>query len=98
MIGKTRLGDRLPMPPKPTWNYAGTIVGYSEQSVEPIEEIDNEPGAYAGAEWRYAKRVLVQLARYDNRADPTSFAGGHWGWAPRSRTSACRRACLRRSA
>lgn len=77
---QTRLGDRLPMPPKPTWNYTGAIVGYSEQSVEPIEEIDNEPGAYVGAEWRYAKRVLVQLARYDNRADPTSFAGGLWGW------------------
>jgi len=77
---QTRLDDRLPMPPMPRWDFTGTIVGYSEQSVEPIEEIDHEPGAYAGAEWRYAKRVLVQLARYDNRADPSSFADGQWAW------------------
>ena len=38
------------------------------------------PGAYAGVEWRYARRALVQLARYDNRADPYSFADGQWGW------------------
>ena len=57
-----------------------TIVGYTPQSVEPFEEIDHEPGAYVGAEWRYAKRVLVQVARYDNRADPYSFADGQWGW------------------
>ena len=27
------------------------------QSVEPFEEIDHEPGAYGGVEWRYASRV-----------------------------------------
>jgi hypothetical protein len=77
---QTRLDDRLPMPPLPTWNWTGTIVGYSEQSVEPFEEIDHEPGGYLGAEWRYAKRVLVQLAHYDNRADPWAFSDGQWGW------------------
>jgi hypothetical protein len=77
---QTRLGDRLPLPPRPTWDRFGTIVGYSEQSVEPFNEIDHEPGAYAGLEWRYGKRVLVQVARYDNRADPRSFADGQWSW------------------
>jgi hypothetical protein len=77
---QTRLGDRLPMPPRPSWSSAGTIVGYSEQSVEPFEETDHEPGAYAGAEWRYAKRVRIQVALYDNRADPWSFSDGQWGW------------------
>jgi hypothetical protein len=77
---QTRLDDRLPMPPLPAWDWTGTIVGYSEQSVEPFEEIDHEPGAYVGAEWRYAKRVLVQISRYDNRADPWAFADGQWAW------------------
>jgi hypothetical protein len=77
---QTRLNDKLPMPPHPIWDYTGTVVGYYDQSVEPVAETDHEPGAYAGLEWRYARRVLVQLARYDNRADPYSFADGQWGW------------------
>ncbi len=77
---QTRLNDRLPMPPRPIWNASGAIVGYSEQSVEPFEEIDHEPGAYAGVEWRYAKRVRVQVAHYDNRADPSAFSDGQWAW------------------
>lgn len=77
---QTRLNDLLPMPPRPIWNASGAIVGYSEQSVEPFEEIDHEPGAYAGVEWRYAKRVRVQVAHYDNRADPSAFSDGQWAW------------------
>lgn len=77
---QTRLNDRLPLPPLPIWNFSGTIVGHTEQSLEPFEEIDDEPGAYAGVEWRYARRVLLQLAAYDNRADPYAFREGQWGW------------------
>jgi hypothetical protein len=77
---QTRFGDRLPAPPLPTWDWTGTIVGYTEQSIKPFVETDHEPGAYAGVEWRYARRVLVQLAHWDNRADPYSFASGQWGW------------------
>ena len=43
-------------------------------------ETDHRPGVYAGVEWRYAQRALLQLARYDNRADPFSFRNGQWGW------------------
>ena len=48
--------------------------------VEPFEEIDDRPGFYGGVEWRYARRGLVQLAHYDNRADPAAFRDGQWGW------------------
>ena len=34
---QTRLNDRLPMPPLPVWNWTGTIVGSTPQSVEPFE-------------------------------------------------------------
>jgi len=77
---QTRLNDSLPMPPHPIWDNTGTVVGYYDQSVEPVAETDHKPGAYAGLEWRFSSRVLVQLARYENRADPYSFASGQWGW------------------
>ncbi len=77
---QSRLNDRLPMPPMPIWNWSGDIVGVREQSLEPFEEIDHKPGAYAGVEWRYARRVLLQLAYYDNGADPEAFSDGQWAW------------------
>lgn len=76
---QSRLGDRLPMPPMPVWSN-GAVVGHDEQSLRPFHEIDDEPGLYGGLEWRYARRALVQLSRYDNRAEPAAFAGGQWGW------------------
>ena len=69
---QTRLDDRLDIPPLP---YTTT-----PQSLSPFIETDHRPGVYGGVEWRYARRALVQLARYDNRADPYSFAGDDWGW------------------
>ncbi|MBN1240804.1 MAG: hypothetical protein JXB36_20040 [Gammaproteobacteria bacterium] len=79
---QTRLHDRLPMPPLPLWS-DGAIVGHEEQWLEPFDEIDGKPGGYAGVEWRYGRRALVQLSRYDNRADPYAFSGGQWGWHTR---------------
>ena len=80
---QTRFNDTLPMPPMPVWDSTGTIVAYRPQSVRPLDEIDHRPGAYAGAQWRYANRTLVELARYDNRADETAFRDGQWGWHTR---------------
>jgi hypothetical protein len=77
---QSRLNDTLPMPPRPVFDYSGAVVGHVSQSVEPFEETDHDPGYYGGLEWRYARRVLVQVARYDNNADPSSFANGQWGW------------------
>ena len=69
---QTRLGDELDIPPMPFTT--------NPQRLSPIAETDHRPGAYAGLEWRYAQRALVQVARYDNRADPYSFSDGQWGW------------------
>lgn len=77
---QSRLNDRLSLPPLPVWDFTGTIVGTAPNSVEPFEEIDDRPGAYAGIEWRYARRALLQLAHYDNRTDPYAFRAGQWGW------------------
>jgi len=77
---QTRLNDKLNIPPMPVFNFSGVQTGTRPHTLEPFEEIDHEPGAYAGLEWRYAKRALVQLAYYDNRADPYAFADGQWAW------------------
>ena len=77
---QTRLNDRLTIPPVPVFGAGGVQVGTRTQIIEPFEELDHEPGAYAGLEWRYGRRVLMQLAHYDNRADPNAFADGEWGW------------------
>ena len=76
---QSRLHDNLEIPDMPVFTN-GTVTGLREQTLKPFVETDHEAGAYAGVEWRYARRALVQLARYDNRADPYSFADGQWGW------------------
>ena len=77
---QTRLNDRLRVPQSPVWDGGGDIVGFRDQYVEPFDEIDHEPGYYAGVEWKYARQALVQLSHYDNRADPEAFSDGQWGW------------------
>jgi hypothetical protein len=77
---QTRLSDTLPLPPRPEFSAAGTVVGLEPQTVRPFTETDHRPGFYATVEWRYARRVLLQLSAYDNRALPESFADGQWGW------------------
>jgi hypothetical protein len=69
---QSRLNDRLEIPPMPFQS--------RPQRLQPFMETDHRPGFYAGVEWRYAQRALVQFARYDNRADPWSFRDGQWGW------------------
>ena len=69
---QSRLGDELAIPPRP--------FSTRPQQLEPFRETDHRPGFYGGVEWRYGQRALVQLARYDNRADPFSFSDGQWGW------------------
>jgi hypothetical protein len=69
---QSRLGDDLLIPPRPFTT--------APQELEPFREIDDRPGVYGGVEWRYARRALVQVARYDNRADPFAFSDGQWGW------------------
>ena len=76
---QSRLHDHFTIPDMPVFT-GGVVTGTRDQTLKPFVETDHEPGAYAGVEWRYARRVLVQLARYDNRADPYSFADGQWGW------------------
>jgi hypothetical protein len=75
---QTRLGDRFALTPFPYRN--GATVEYVAQSVEPIAELDSDPGVYFGAEWTFARRARVQIAHYDNRADINAYRHSQWGW------------------
>lgn len=81
---QTRAGDRFDLPPAPVRRNR-VVVGYRAQTLEPFVEIDHAPGYYASVEWRYARRALVQLATWDNRADPSSFGNGQWSWRTKFR-------------
>jgi hypothetical protein len=76
---QTRLNDRLPMPPFPSFGGGEPV----PQTVEPIAEIDHDPGYYVGIEWSFAQQVRVQAAHYDNRAGVNDFSDGQWGWRTR---------------
>ncbi len=84
---QSRLTDRLPLPPIPTFG-SGTTAHFVANRVEPFHEVDGRAGLYGGLEWQYARRAVVQLAVYDNRADPNRYAGGQWGWHTRFRHAA----------
>lgn len=80
---QSRLGDELPLAPMPVFDATGAIAGYAEQSFAPFREIDDRPGFYGGVEWRYARRALLRLGHWDNRAEERAFARGQWGWSTR---------------
>jgi hypothetical protein len=69
---QTRFNDEFTIAPLPFTT--------APQKLKPLREIDHRAGYYGAVEWRFARRALVQLARYDNRADPYAFSDGQWGW------------------
>lgn len=80
---QTRLNERLALPSFAVRDANGNVTGYAERRLDPMAEIDGDPGFYGGVEWRLRRRAIVQLARYDNRADPEAFSNGQWGWDTR---------------
>ncbi|HEU4617300.1 MAG TPA: hypothetical protein VFV10_04630 [Gammaproteobacteria bacterium] len=78
---QSRFGDRFTLPPIVLFRN-GAVVGLVDNRFEPFHEVDGVPGVYAGAEWRYARRALLQIAVYDNRADPEHYSQ-QWGWRTR---------------
>lgn len=80
---QTRLGDELPLPPLPQLEPGGNFYLRQDPYTVPFIEIDHEPGFFLRGEWRYGRRLLLQLAHYDNRADLEAIDGGQSGWNTR---------------
>jgi len=51
--------------------------------IEFFREIDNRPGYYAGAEFRYRAQHLLRAMHYDNRGDPSKNDGKDSAWRSR---------------
>jgi hypothetical protein len=48
---------------------------------DPFDEIDHDPGFYAGAEWNWEGRARIKAFHYDNHADPEAVnAAGEYAW------------------
>ena len=78
-----RLNERLALPPL---RFSGSPGGPDivvERRLDPIAEIDDRPGFYAGSRLRLSERARIGLAFYDNRADPYTFDQGQWAWGTR---------------
>ncbi|MEO8466986.1 MAG: hypothetical protein ABI640_16750 [Gammaproteobacteria bacterium] len=76
---QSRYGDRLPLAPLPLLQ-PGAMFDKQSAYVAPWREVDGRAGYYLGGGWRYAQRVELTLAHYDNRADPTQIERGQYAW------------------
>ncbi len=77
---QTRWHEQLPLPPLPQLQPGTRLREKQAPYAEPFLEIDHAPGYYAGVEWRYAQRVSIQAAHYDNRADLLLATDGQYAW------------------
>jgi len=76
---QSRLGDALPLPPLPQIDPDG-LFWRQDPVFIPFQENDDRVGWYVNGEWQYGNRLLLRVARYDNRADPRSVVNGQYGW------------------
>lgn len=77
---QTRWHEQLPLPPLPQLQPGTPIRRNQAPLAEPFIETDHALGYTVGAQWRYAQQISIQVAHYDNRADPESVADGQYGW------------------
>ena len=76
---QTGISGSIPMPANSVifpWDPGGEPL----PRYEPFEEIDNKPGFYYAAQWRWGERALIKAFRYDNHADPEATSGNEYAW------------------
>lgn len=79
---QTGLTSTLPLPEIPAiepWE----PVPDNDRGLEPFEEIDHDPGFYAGVEWRMGGSFRIKFFHYDNHADPEARKGMDYAWQTR---------------
>lgn len=74
---KPGINDTYPLPFQP-W-----APNAAPERETPFLEIDERPGYYAGANWRYDRRYSVHALYFDNRTDPTTRERGEASWLTR---------------
>ena len=76
---QSRFNDEVPLPPIPRIQ-PGEWWDEQDPFITPLLEIDEEPGYYISAEWRYGKRFLLRAMHYDNLADPQGLEDNQFAW------------------
>jgi hypothetical protein len=79
---QTGLTSTLPLPEIPAiepW----APVPENSRGLEPFEEIDHDPGFYAGVEWRLGESFRIKYFHYDNHGDPEALNGADYAWQTR---------------
>ena len=76
---QSRFNDEVPLPPIPRIQ-PGQWWDEQDPFITPLLEIDEEPGYYVNAEWRYGNRLLVRAMHYDNLADPQGLEDNQFAW------------------
>lgn len=79
---QTGLTSTLPLPEIPAiepWE----PVPDNDRGLEPFEEIDHDPGFYAGVEWRMGESFRLKYFHYDNHGDPEALNGMDYAWQTR---------------
>jgi hypothetical protein len=79
---QTGFGDQIPLPPLPSISDGGIFEGQASWA-EPVREVDDRAGYYAGFAWDNYRRFLVNALYYDNRARPEAFDSEQYGWRTR---------------
>lgn len=77
---QTRLNERLPLPPLVTAGASGEPDTVISRQLDPMAEIDDDPGIHVSVQWSYANRLRLSAAYWDNRSDPWAFRDGQWAW------------------
>ena len=76
---QSRFNDEVPLPPIPLIQ-PGESWDSQDPFITPLLEIDEEPGYYINAEWRYGSRLLLRAMHYDNLADPIGIEDHQFAW------------------
>ena len=79
---QTGARDRVPLPPIPSIEPGGDFARQAPW-VEPVQEIDDRAGYYAGLDWTRYRRLRVNGLYFDSRGVPTAFDGDQYAWETR---------------
>jgi hypothetical protein len=79
---QTGLTSTLPLPEIPAIAPWAPLPDNSA-GLEPFEEIDHDPGFYAGVEWRMGESLRIKYFHYDNHGDPEALNGADYAWQTR---------------
>ncbi len=75
--------SRLPLPPVSSIGSPGSFSDQQPLWVNPVREIDNQPGFYGAIDWSLDPQHKLGIFYYDNRGDPNVIKRNQYAWDTR---------------